>query len=676
MPNKLSQFWQELKRRKVVRVITVYAAAAFVIMEVANNISDSLDLPVWISKWVVLLLGIGLIITILLSWIFDITPTGIQKTKPINEIDKEDAIASSNSWKIATYISLGLIILLIGFNILSLRNISRDIVVSDKTIAVLPFHNLSSDTTQAYFCDQIMEEILNQLDKVGAFSLRSRTSTDQYKNTEKISSVIGDELNVNFLIEGSVGLEGNKIKIWIKLINAKTDERIWSDDYVREKENIFNIQSDIAKKIAEKLKVVLSSEEIDKIEKMPTENNEAYIAYMRGKYYINLPHFDPKIWEQALQNFKLAIETDTGFAMAYGELARTHARFYNLRYDLSESRLEKADNSSAMAIKFGPEKPEVHLSLAYYYLWAYHDQDRALEHLEFAERYRPNNVQVLVAKAELLIPLGKWDEYNKVLKKASELSPQDATIFTDLAMGLWVTRQYEDALDACNHAIMLNPDLPWAHIYKFSTLLNWIGPSRESRDALKFLDAEHPFYKRFLYYQEIGEGNFQAALELISDTSDIWISKNKVWVTPKANLSASLYNYLNDKELAQKNYRLGLNILLKEVNEDPGNPSVHSSLGIAYAGVGQKQEAIREGLLAVDLLPIEKDAFYGIAYVLNLAIIYTMIDEFELALDQLEYLLSVPSYLSVRWLEWDIAFAPLKTLTRYKKMLIKYEIEK
>lgn len=676
MPENPFKFWEELKRRKVIRVVTVYAAAAFVIIEVANNISDSLDLPLWISKWIVILLGVGLLITILLSWIFDITPSGIQKTKPIDDINNDDTNNSSNTWKIATYISLGLIFLLIVFNILSLRKISRDIVTSEKTIAVLPFHNLSSDSTQAYFCDGITEELLNQLDKIGPFSLRSRTSSDQYKNTEKASSIIGDELNVSFLIEGSVGLEGNKIKIWVQLINAKTDERIWSDDYVREKENIFTVQSDIAKKIAEKLKVVLSPEVIDKIEKMPTESNEAYLAYMRGRYYVDLPHFDPKIWEQALQNFMLAIEIDTGFAMAYGELARIHARFHNLRYDLSESRLEKADKAAAMAINFGPDNPEVHLSLAYYYLWAYQDEDRALEHLEFAERYRPNNVQVLIAKAELLIPLGKWDEYNKVLKKASELSPQDATVFTDLAMGLWLTRQYEEALDACNHAIMLNPDLPWAHIYKFNTLLNWIGPGRESGDALNFLDEEHPFYIRSRYYQEIGEGNFQAALELMSDTSDIWASKNKVWVTPKANLSASLYNYLNDKELALKNYSIGLNILLKEVDEDPGNPGVHSSLGIAYAGVGQNQKALREGLLAVDLLPMEKDALYGIAYVLNLAIIYTMIDEFELALDQLEYLLTVPSYFSVRWLEWDISFAPLRTLPRYKEMLMKYEIKK
>lgn len=404
------KFWEELKRRKVIRVVTVYAAAAFVIIEVANNISDSLDLAPWISKWVVILLGVGLLITILLSWIFDITPAGIQKTKPIDDIDNEDAKTSSNSWKIATYLSLGLIGLLIVFNVLSLRKISRDIVTSDKTIAVLPFQNLSSDTTQIYFCDGITEELLNQLDKIGPFSLRSRTSSDQYKNTAKPSSLIGDELNVNYLVEGSVGFEGSKIKIWVQLIHAK----------------------------AEKLKVVLSPEVIDKIETKPTDSNEAYLAYMRGRYYIGLPHFDPKTWGKALQNFLLATEIDTGFAMAYAELARIHARFHNLRYDLSESRLEKADKAAAMAIKFGPDNPDVHLSLAYYYLWAYQDEDRALEHIEFTERYRPNNVQVLVAKADLLIPLGKWDEFNKVLKKASELSPQDATVFTELAMGLWL----------------------------------------------------------------------------------------------------------------------------------------------------------------------------------------------------------------------------------------------
>jgi len=636
-------FWQELKRRKVVGVIPVYAASAFALLELVDIIADPLGLPEGTLKLIIILLLIGLVITILFSWIFDITPEGVKKTKPPSEIDKKLKPADSNRWKIATCVSLVIIIALVILNITKRGQRAGDISKSEKTIAVLPFQYLSRDSTQVYFCDGIREEIINHLHKASLFTVRSRTSSDQYRDTEKISSVIADELNVNYLVEGSVGYEENQLKIWIQLIDAKNDEDIWSEDYIREKKQVFSIQSEIARKIAEELKVILSPDEIEQMESVPTENLQAYQAYLRGRYYVGQPHFSLQNWNLALHNFQQAVEIDTGFALAYAELARANARLYYLRHDLSESRLLRSDQAAAKALELGADQPRVHLALGYYYLYAYRDHKSALKHLEIAEKGLPNNVEIIIGKAAIFEPLGRWEEYIDLLNKACELSPRDPSIPTDLALGLWFMRRYSEAVDACNRAIAMDPELTWPYLYKAFAIWSWKGPNQESRDALTNIDVEHEWYLWSWYYQEVGEGNYEAALQLVSDTTIEWGVNHKLCAMPKTLFSATLYDYLNKDKLAREDYRTAVELLEGKVREIPKDPRYHSALGIAYAGLGQKADALKEGEKAVELLPMAVDAVYGIQYLIDLAVIYTMVGEPDLAMNQLEYLLTVPS---------------------------------
>ena len=400
-PDNPYNFWQELKRRRVIGVIPVYAAAAFALLELVDIIADPLGLPEGTIRLVLILLLIGLVIAIILSWIYDITPEGVKKTRPSSEVEEKAKPAGSNRWKIATYVSVVIIVALVVLNITRGGKRAEQISKSEKTIAVLPFHNLSRDSTQVYFCDGIREEIINHLHNASPFTVRSRTSSDHYRDTEKTSPVIAEELNVNFLVEGSVGCEENQLKIWIQLIDARNDEHIWSEDYIRERKEVFSIQSEIARKIAEELSVILSPDEIEKMESRPTENLQAYQAYLRGRYYVGQPHFSLQNWNMALQNFQQAVEIDTGFALAYAELARSNARLYYLRHDLSESRLMRSDQAAVKALELGPDQPRVHLALGYYYLYAYRDHKSALKHLELAEKGLPNNVEIIIGKAAI-----------------------------------------------------------------------------------------------------------------------------------------------------------------------------------------------------------------------------------------------------------------------------------
>jgi serine/threonine-protein kinase len=261
-----------------------------------------------------------------------------------------------------------------------------------------------------------------------------------------------------------------------------------------------------------------------------------------------------------------------------------------------------------------------------------------------------------------------------LLEKAQQLSPHDVSILTDLAEAYWFTRRYRDGIDACNQAIALSPNSTWPYIYKVFGYWSWKGPGKESRDALKYVGNKHEWYLFSWYYQEVGEGNLQRALQLVSDTT-VWGVSNKMWTIPRAMLIAFIYDYLDEPELARTSYKTAMEILEKKVADIPNDPRYHSALGIAYAGLGKKEEAIKEGLKAESLLPISKDAIYGLGILQDLAIIYTMVGEFDLALDQLDQLLSIPSWITPVWLGWEIRFAPLKSHPRYKKLLTNHAID-
>ena len=668
--NKITLFWQELKRRNVVRRNAVYAGAAFVILELVSIVVEPLRLPDWILLLVIVLLSIGFIVSIVLSWIYDTNSDGrLEKTKPIDGATQEEKAAESPSWKIASYISFAVIVVLIVLNIIPRANLSDKKIAQEKTIAVLPFQNLSNDSTQAYFCEAIREEILNHLDRVEVFTVRSRTSTDRYRDTDKNITEIGEELNVNYLVEGSIGFEENQIKIWIQLINANKDEHIWSEDFISEKRQIFAIQSEIAKTLAEELKTTLSPEEINNIEHKPTENTDAYQAYIRGRYYANQPHYIPENWEQALLNYQDAVEIDTTFALAYGGLAKSHALYRYLRWDLSESRLKNAENAAEKALKYGNDQPEVHLAIGYYYLYAYRDQVEKEKHWDIAARGLPNNTEIMVAKAAGLETQGKWEEANKMLQKAGELDPNNAAIHSDLGTNFWWLRAYPEAVEATNKAITLSPNEQWPYISKAYTIWAWKGPNQQSRNALKQIDPKNGWYNYMWFWQEVGEGNYDAALQLMTDTSSAWAVKNKAWARPKSLYAGFIYQYLDKQDLAKEYFQAAAGFLEERVNAVPDDPRFHGSLAMAYAGLGLKEKAKEEVEKARDLLPLSEDAIYGSTTQLDLAVIYIMTGELDLAMKQMEYIVSFPNYMSATWIEWDFRFTPLKIHPGYEALL-------
>jgi len=270
--------------------------------------------------------------------------------------------------KIITGSSLVLVIIAVGYFFIPKLSKNSDSV--EKTIAVLPFRNLSNDSTQLFFCDGFMDDILNNLQKVKSFTVRPRTSSYQYKDTKKSTAIIGKELNVNYLVGGSVGREGNNLKIRVSLIDAKADKQMWANDYPGEMNQLFSMQSEIAKEIATELKAELTPEEIKKIEKKPTDNPEAYDYYLQGKYYWW------KAWASAdnstaIELYEKAIRLDPRFALAFTGIAQCLLDQYWLYKDHSEDLLAKSKQAIDKAFEIDPDLPDAHLALGIYYFYGY-----------------------------------------------------------------------------------------------------------------------------------------------------------------------------------------------------------------------------------------------------------------------------------------------------------------
>jgi len=545
----------------------------------------------------------------------------------------------------------------------------------EKSIAVLPFKLLSDEPDKQYLADGMMDAITLHLSKIKDLRVISTTSVEQYRGTTKTIGDIGRELNVKYVLEGSFQKFGDDARLIVQLIKVNDESHAWANEYNSKWNEVFSLQSEVAQKIASELMIVLTPEEIEKMNENPTENLEAYKAYLLGRYYASQPHFSVRNWNLAIQNFQNAVEIDTTFALAFAELAHAHGRLIYLRQDLSESRYEKANEAAAKAMRLGSDQPRVHIALGYYFLYTFRDNEQALKHLEIAEKDLPNNIDILVEKADIVVTRGRWEEYIDLIERAHQLSPNDASILTNLAIGYWYSRRFKDNLDACNKAIAIAPNLTWPYLYKTYGYWGWKGPSRESRDVLRFVSNGHEWSLFSWYWQEVGEGNYQMALKLMSDTTKVWGTNTKMWAIPRTMFQAFVYDFLDEPDSARAGYKSAMEILEKKVAEVPNDPRYHTALGIAYAGLGKKEEAINEGIKGVELLPISKDAVYGTTFASDLAVIYTMVGEFDLAVSQLDQVLAVPCWISSVWIGWDIRFAPLKTHPGYKKLVTKYAVD-
>ncbi len=543
-------------------------------------------------------------------------------------------------------------------------------------LAVLPFENLGSADDE-YFAAGITEEITARLATIKELGIISRTSAVHYAGTNKTVKQIGSELGVQYVLEGTVRWartpgEASRVRITPQLIRVSDDTHLWSEPYDRVIEDIFQIQSDIAQNVVEHLGLTLLEKEHPAVEARPTANLDAYQAYLQGQYYAGQPHFASENWKKAIESYQRAVDLDPGFALAYAQLSGAHARLYYFRYDMSEDRRNSARAAIDKALELEPNAPEVHLAMGYFHLFAERNAEEAFKEFDIAARDLPDNAEVLEARADAFRQEGRWTEALDHYQRACQLDPRSAALHETLAETYWWCRRYPDALDEANKAIALAPDQMWPHLDKTFNYWSWKGEGglKDARAALEDLGpGQDPDWVVWSWFHQAAlEKKYDEALGYLTAYPNDWI-RIKIGACPKSLLSAQVHELTGERERSRREYENAKDLLEREVQTHPDDPRYHSSLGVAYAALGRKADAIREGKRAVELLPTSKDAVYGIPYVIDLAQIYTIVGDEDAALGELDRLLSQPSWISPAWLEGDFRWARLRDNPRYKQLI-------
>ncbi len=543
---------------------------------------------------------------------------------------------------------------------------------SRKMLVVLPFRNLGAPE-QEYFADGITNEITANLAKVSGLGVISNTSAIQYKGSKKTLGQIGQELGAQYVLEGAIQLQAtspgkSRVRITPQLIRVSDDTHLWAETYDRVFEEIFELQSDISKEIALAMDVTLLEPERKSLQNRPTENLAAYDFYLRGNDYWSRKGpgglGEEKNLRIALEMYQKAIELDSGFALAYANLSRVKTELY-WHYDGEKEDLVGAKAAIDRAFQLVPGLPEAHLALGSYYYHAL-DYEQALKQFAIAQKSLPNNCDLLEEIGFVRSRQGRWNEALNNFKRAAELDPRRADLSRALAEIYLRLRKYAQAEPYLERVILLEPEEAGAYARKAELQIAWEGDTKKARKVLS--EAEGKVDAVELEGTWIGldflDGNFPLALSRLTGP-EVYDHDSTSYYFDKAQI----YGLLNRSEPRRACYDSARILLEKQLQTDSGNYNLHSQLGQAYAGLGRKSEAIREGKKGVELGAANKVADDSLSALKNLAHIYVMAGEYDLALDQLEYLLSIPSDLSVSLLRLDPTWAPLRNNPRFKKLL-------
>src|SRR5258707_4628997 len=379
-------FFEEVQRRKVYRIAAAYIIAAGFLIQIASATFPAWDLPNWSLRLVIALLLIGFPIALILAWAYDVTPQGIQATPKVPGTHRRRNLV----FLIATAVILSAAA---GFFLLP-RASARKI---DKSIAVLPFENLSDEKENAYFADGMQDDILTNLSKIGDLRVISRMSVNSYRGKDTRSArEIGKALGVATLLEGSVRRVGNRVRVNVQLINADSDEHIWAEDYDRDLTDVFAIQTDLAQKIASALQAKLSPGERARLDRRPTQNSAAYLLFIQAEQYANRPDHPRESMLNAEHLYEQAIKLDPNFAAAFAGLSQVESWAYH-SFEPVPARREKARLTAEKALQLDADLGEGHLALGFSYYYGDRNYSRALAEFEIAKRELPNEADAYMA---------------------------------------------------------------------------------------------------------------------------------------------------------------------------------------------------------------------------------------------------------------------------------------
>jgi TolB-like protein/Flp pilus assembly protein TadD len=548
--------------------------------------------------------------------------------------------------------------------------------VPEKSIAVLPFDNLSDDKQNAYFADGVQDEILTDLAKVADLKVISRTSVMQYKaGAQRNLRAIAKALGVSHVVEGSVQRSGGRVRVSTQLIDARTDMHLWAESYDRELADVFAIENELAEEIVAQLKSKLSPNEKAAIEEKPTADLSAYDLYVRGKTLIASAVFSAPQKDSLFEAVRLlneAVKRDRNFALAYYQLAHAHDQIYFTGLDHTPARLGMADGAIQDLRRLRPNSGETHLAIAKHQYWCYLDYDRAREELDQARQKLPNDPLPHLLAGYIDRRQSRWNESTKNLERAVELDPQNPGVLQQIALSYECLRRYGDAEAILDRALALDPKDAAMRAQRAAMEFYWHADAKPLFSTIQMVRDEDPqsVANTAEYWLEVAlclrdTENASRALAVLP--TDGCYQQNIPF--PRAWCEGKVAELAGDQDSARTAFTTARTEAQKLVSDQPNYGEGLCVLATADAALGHKEDAIREGRRAVELLPIAKDSIAGATVIQDLAVIYAMTGEQDLALEQLKIAVQLPGYLSYGQLRLDPRWDPLRGDSRFEKIV-------
>ncbi len=555
------------------------------------------------------------------------------------------------------------------------RAVSALASIPEKSIAVLPFENLSNEQENAYFADGVQDEILTGLSRVADLKVISRTSVMQYKARQQNLRELAAELGVAHVLEGTVQRAGGRVRVNAQLIDARTDSQIWAERYDRDVADVFAIESEVAGKIIAQLQAKISPSEKAAIEQKPTTDLTAHDLYVQAKTLIASAVFSTPQAESLFEAVRLldqAIEHDPVFALAYYQLAHTHDLLYFTGTDHTPARLAMANAAIQSLTRLLPNSGEAHLALAKHLYWGYLDYDRARNELSLAQKSLPNEPWAFVLAGYIDRRQGRWDESTENLERAVELDPQNPAVLQQIALSYDFLRRYADEESAYDRAIAVTPEDAALRASRAEVELNWHADPRpliSTIEAFIAQDSSEAKHLAFVWVRgALCKRDFDGARRALAALPIDGCYDDNI-PFPRSWCEGVVAQFRGDKVAASAAFTNARAEGAKLVAKQPDYAEGLCVLGMADAALGHKDEAIREGRRAVELMPVNKDAIRGPLLIQYLAVIYAWTGEKDLAFEQLSVATHIPSHLSYGHLRLHPYWDSLRGDPRFEKIV-------
>jgi len=582
-------------------------------------------------------------------------------------------------WLLGVAALLAVAVLLVGIIMFSRNRSSSIQTAAEKSIAVLPFENLSEEKQNAYFADGVQDEILTNLAKIADLKVISRTSVMQYKSgVARNLRQIARELGVANILEGEVQRAGNRVRVSAQLVDARNDVHLWAEHYDRPLDDVFTIQSEIAKAIADQLRAKLSPSEKIAIERPPTADLAAFDLYTRGKtLMLQLVFIGTQTKNNLLQAIELlneAVTRDRKFLLAYCRLAYAHDFLYIANLDRTPARCAAANTAVQAALRLQPDSGEAHLALAWHLFSCYLDYDHAREELRVAQPLLPNTSEILELTGLMDRRQGRWEDSARNLGKALQLDPRNLYFFQQMALTYHCLRRYEQMAAVLDRALEIVPQDVATRAARARVDLDWHADTKPVHTTIEAILVEDPSAAPSIATSwlilALCERDLAAA-----DRALVALGSNALALSPTIRFNHDFVEGLiarmrGDTVAARAAFTAARAKQEELVHTGPDYAPALCVLGLIDAGLGRKEDALREGQRALKLLPVERDAFAAPDLILLFSIICAWTGEKDLACEQLATAAQYPNFLltygRLRLLPfWD----PLSGDPRFEKIV-------